>query len=74
MLREDHPLTEICRALGWSRRSYDYRPTSGDDEPLPQAIEAVLADWPTYGYRRVTKLLQRQHWSVNHKRITRIMR
>ncbi len=71
MLREESPLTEICRALGWSRSSDYDRPTSGDDEPLQQAIEAVWAAWPTSGYRRVTKQWRRQPWSVNHKRVTR---
>lgn len=35
---------------------------------------AVVGEFPTYGYRRVTKQLQRQGYEVNHKRILRLMR
>ncbi len=30
--------------------------------------------FPGYGYRRVTKQLQRNGWTVNHKRVLRVMR
>jgi len=33
----------------------------------------VLA-FPGYGYRRVTHALARDGWSVNHKRVLRVMR
>ena len=32
------------------------------------------AEWPTYGYRRVTRQLQRQGWGINKKRVLRLMR
>ena len=38
------------------------------------AIEQLILTFPGYGYRRVTKQLQRDGWSVNHKRVLRIMR
>ena len=31
-------------------------------------------EFPGYGYRRVTAALRREGWSVNHKRVLRIMR
>jgi len=34
----------------------------------------VAAEWPTYGYRRVTKQLQRKGWDLNKKRVQRLMR
>jgi len=34
----------------------------------------VAAEWPTYGYRRITAQLHRQGWQVNHKRVQRLMR
>jgi len=37
-------------------------------------IKAVAAEWPTYGYRRVTAQLRRQEWLVNRKRVQRLMR
>ena len=38
------------------------------------AIENVVADWPSYGYRRVTHELRRRGIVVNHKKVARIMR
>jgi transposase InsO family protein len=41
---------------------------------LRDAIEAIVLDFPGYGYRRVTHALRRAGWDVNHKRVLRIMR
>lgn len=72
------PLARACQLLGLNRGSY-YRvreepalPT--DALALRQAIEQVVLEFPAYGYRRVTKSLQRAGWSVNHKRVLRLMR
>src|SRR3989454_8667902 len=37
-------------------------------------IQRIALRWPAYGYRRVHAELLRQGWSVNHKRILRLMR
>ena len=41
---------------------------------LQDEIERVCLEFSRYGYRRVTKQLQRQGWTVNHKRVLRMMR
>ena len=41
---------------------------------LRDAIEALTLAFPGYGYRRVTAQLQRDGWSINHKRVLRIVR
>jgi transposase InsO family protein len=41
---------------------------------LRDRIEAIVAEFPGYGYRRVTHTLQREERRVNHKRVLRIMR
>ena len=41
---------------------------------LRAAVEEIGLEFPGYGYRRVTKALQRAGWTVNHKRVLRIMR
>lgn len=41
---------------------------------LQGEIEEILAEWPSYGYRRVTRELRRRGIVANHKRISRIMR
>ena len=47
---------------------------SGDDSELITRIEAIIEDFPGYGYRRVTHELHRRDISVNHKKVLRIMR
>jgi putative transposase len=41
---------------------------------LRNEIQQIALRWPAYGYRRVHAELMRQGWSVNHKRILRLMR
>jgi len=74
MLAPDYPIRLVCEALACPRSSYYYRSEPPDDAALRAAIRAVLADWPTYGYRRVTAQLQRQGWSVNRKRVRLLLR
>ena len=52
------------------------RGASGDaqETALRDAIERIVLDFPGYGYRRVTKALQRDGRPVNHKRVLRVMR
>lgn len=38
------------------------------------AIERIVLAFPGYGYRRVTRALTRDAWTVNHKRVLRVMR
>lgn len=73
MLRDEYPVRVLCEVMNCSRSSYYYQAKVQDETTLKQAIEAVVVEWPRYGYRRVTKQLQRQGWPVNHKRIHRLM-
>jgi len=41
---------------------------------LRHQIQRMALRWPAYGYRRVHAELLRQGWSVNHKRILRLLR
>ena len=41
---------------------------------LRSQIQRIALRWPAYGYRRVHAELRRHGWSVNHKRILRLMR
>ncbi len=45
-----------------------------DEEPLTKRIIALAAAYGRYGYRRITVLLRREGWRVNHKRVERIWR
>lgn len=72
-LKADYPVTALCDVLSCSRSSI-YYPSQDDDEvDLRSAIERLAGEWVTYGYRRITKMLQREGWSVNHKRVRRVM-
>ena len=57
------------------RKSYYYK-TKGNpsDNFLEERMSDICLEFPRYGYRRVTKQLQREGWAVNHKKVSRIMR
>jgi len=74
MLSDDYSVSLACDLIECSRSSYYYQPKLKDETEVKSAIESVAAEWPTYGYRRVTKQLHRQEWVVNKKRIQRLMR
>ena len=67
MLTAEYSVSLVCSVLDLPRSSYYYRPVEMAEDGLKQAIEQVAAEWPTYGYRRITKQLQRDGWTVNHK-------
>jgi putative transposase len=72
------PLKELCELFSVSRSWYYERPTpekrAHRDVELTDAIERIVLEFPGYGYRRVTAALRREGWSVNHKRVLRVMR
>ncbi len=53
------------RMFGWCRE---------DEERLTAAIVGLATQYGRYGYRRITALLHRDGWQVNHKRVERIWR
>jgi putative transposase len=58
------------------RSSYYQKPkdTTGDAPELVSEIEAIIEEFPGYGYRRVTRELHRRGKPVNHKKAHRIMK
>ncbi len=65
----------MCRVLGQSRSTQRYRPREDEEEErLVQDIVRLATQYGRYGYRRVTALLRREGWSVNHKRVERLWR
>lgn len=64
----------ICAVIELPRSSYYHQSSRRADESLRAALVAQAETWPTYGYRRLTAQLQHEGWSVNHKRISRLMR
>ena len=71
---DEYPVRLMCRATGWPRSSvYHAAAPAVDEGRLRRAIGRLAARWPTYGYRRLTIMLRREGWSVNGKRVRRLM-
>ena len=73
LLREQFQINKLCEVLGVPRSSVYYAPRPDEDQPLLDALIEVAGQWPTYGYRRLTKQLQREDHAVNTKRVRRLM-
>jgi putative transposase len=73
-LADAYPLRLVCRLLGVARSSvyYHARPPI-DEAALKTALLDLAAEWPTYGYRRLTAMMKRLGWPVNGKRVRRWM-
>jgi len=74
VLLPKYPVTMVCNMLGCARSSYYYRVGQPNEQEVKAAIQTVAGEWPTYGYRRVTAQLRREGWTVNRKRVGRLMR
>lgn len=76
-LSHEYPVAVVCRVLAVPRSSVYARQRAmrrGTTEPaLRDHIEQIAAQWPTYGYRRVTAQLRREGERVNSKRVRRLM-
>jgi transposase InsO family protein len=65
--------------LGRVSRSSFYRfgadPKPGEDRDLNlrDAIQRIALEWPSYGRPRITVELRRRGWTVNPKRVYRLM-
>lgn len=69
-------ITRACSALELSRDSYykwKNRENGEDDSLLTKEIQGIALEFPFYGYRRITKELQRRKVDINHKRVLKIM-
>lgn len=79
---ENLSVRSACTTLGVSRSGYDGwvkrkrspNPQDPYEMKLINEIQKIALDFPRYGYRRVTKELQRRDFAVNHKRVLTVMR
>ena len=77
MLRQAQGLSErrACRLVGMARTSCRYeRPRQGREEKLKARLHTLAGERRRFGYRRLTVLLRREGWTVNHKRVYRLYR
>ena len=64
-----------CTVLEVPRSTHRYDAHEADDERvLAERIMQLATQYGRYGYRRITALLRREGWQVNHKRVQRIWR
>ncbi len=68
----------MCDLMGLSRSSFHRhwrasRPRA-EETALRDKLQRLAIDNKHYGYRRIGALLRREGWSVNHKRVLRLMR
>lgn len=64
-----------CRVIQMARSSQRYRSHRRTSEPpLTRRIVELATQYGRYGYRRITALLRREGWAVNHKRVERLWR
>lgn len=74
-MRHDYSFSErhACELLEIPRSSFRYR-SRREDGPLRARLQALAQQHPRFGYRRLTVLLRRDGWRVNHKRVQRVYR
>jgi putative transposase len=58
---------------GFYRFEKGGRPGRDDDMDLRDAIHRIALEWPSYGRPRITEELRRQGWTVNPKRVRRLL-
>ena len=59
---------------GFYRFDASGRPGPDRDMDLRDAIQRIALEWPSYGRPRVTRELRRRGWTVNPKRVCRLLR
>ena len=78
-LTRQYAVATVCRVLDLPRSSFyafqsrQSRAAPAGDMQLKQVLETVAAQWPRYGYRRLTREMQRRGFRVGYTRIRRLM-
>ena len=71
----DYSVRQISETLGFTRSNFYYQPKKDPcEDVLRDEIEKLAAAYPTYGYRRITKLLVNQGYTVGYRRVARLMK
>ena len=65
----------VCRVINQPRSTQRHTSvvTEGEERLRAEIVQLALK-YGRYGYRRITALLQRDGWQINHKRVERIWR
>ena len=75
-MRQAQGLSErrACRLVGMGRTSCRYRRRPRGEVELRERLRSLAGERRRFGYRRLTVLLRREGWTVNHKRVHRLYR
>lgn len=72
------PVSHICDNMGLNKSTYYNWKNSSEnpksDKGLRQLMQKIALEFPFYGYRRVTKELNRRGIQINHKKVLKLMR
>ncbi len=70
------PLARQCALVGLARSTHYYQAASesAENEELLRRLDEQYTRTPFYGVRRMTVWLQQQGYTVNHKRVARLLR
>jgi len=71
-IRDYCELAEVSRSSYYRR--WQQRQPSEEEMALRSALQRMALSRRHYGYRRLTRWLRRDGWSINHKRVLRLMR
>jgi putative transposase len=72
-IKDEHSVRLLCETLDVHRSALYHHPRLSEDRPVRDALRELAGAWPTYGYRRLTRMLHRQGHRVNAKRVRRLM-
>ena len=72
-LRDEASIRFLCETLDVHRSALYHQPRLPEDQPVRDALWELAGQCPTYGYRRLTRMLHRQGHPVNAKRVRRLM-
>jgi len=61
-----------CRIVGISDSVYRYQPDKRKDEHVIQALQETVERYPAYGFGKLFKVMKRQGYVWNHKRVYRL--
>lgn len=75
-LQHTHQFSQrrACRLVQMDRSTLRYRSRRRDWSALRQRLRELAEQRPRFGYRRLTVLLRRDQFHVNHKRVYRLYR
>ena len=74
--QEAHGLSErrACRLVGIGCSSLKYQARPDRDAELRERLQELASKWRRFGYRGLHRLLRREGWEINQKRVYRVYR